>query len=160
MKTALIPGSFDPMTVGHLDIIERTCAIFDKVIVAVMINESKEYTFTIEERKKIAELSLSHLSNVTVVSSTGWLYRLFDELGADVIVKGVRNSVDLEYENEMARFNLAKNPKAHTLYFPASDMLADVSSTAFRKSLDCEGIKKYICPKAQSYVSELVAKKI
>ena len=159
MKNCIIPGSFDPMTVGHLDIVERAAAVFDRVVVAVMINEAKKYSFSIEERRKIAELSLSHLENVSVISSTGWLFELFDEVGADAIVKGVRNASDLEYENKMAMFNLQKNPKAHTLYFPASSGLCEVSSSAFRKETDRESIDKYICPGAKDYILSLITKK-
>ena len=157
MKTALIPGSFDPMTVGHTDIIERTAKIFDSVVVAVMINENKRYSFSIEERQRIAELSLAHLENVRVVSYTGWLYELFDIVGADAIVKGIRNANDLEYENSMAAFNIDKNQRAHTLYIPSSEALSDVSSTIFRNTEDkIEAVEKYICQNARSYVLGLI----
>lgn len=157
MKTALIPGSFDPMTVGHTDIIERTAKIFDSVVVAVMINENKRYSFSIEERQRIAELSVAHLENVRVVSYTGWLYELFDIVGADVIVKGIRNANDLEYENSMAAFNIDKNQRAHTLYIPSSEELSDVSSTIFRNTEDkIEAVEKYICKNARSYVLGLI----
>lgn len=157
MKTALIPGSFDPMTVGHADIIERTAKIFDSVVVAVMINENKRYSFSIEERQRIAELSVAHLENVRVVSYTGWLYELFDIVGADVIVKGIRNANDLEYENSMAAFNIDKNQRAHTLYIPSSEELSDVSSTIFRNTEDkIEAVEKYICQNARSYVLGLI----
>lgn len=157
MKTALIPGSFDPMTVGHLDIIERTSAVFDRVVVAVMINENKKYCFTMEERKKIAELSVAHLDNVTVVSYSGWLYELFDKISADAIVKGVRNEKDLAYENEMALFNISQNPKAHTLYLPASSELEEVSSTLFRSTEDRSyAVSKYIPDGAKEYVLSIL----
>lgn len=157
MKTALIPGSFDPMTVGHADIIERTAKIFDSVVVAVMINENKRYSFSIEDRQRIAELSVAHLENVRVVSYTGWLYELFDIVGADAIVKGIRNANDLEYENSMAAFNIDKNPRAHTLYIPSSETLSDVSSTIFRNTEDkIEAVEKYICQNARSYVLGLI----
>jgi len=160
MSTALIPGSFDPMTVGHLDIVKRAAEVFDKVVLAVMINENKNYLFTIDQRRKIAELSVSDIENVTVLSSTGWLYELFDEVDADAIVKGVRNADDLAYESSMANFNISKNPGAHTLYLLASPGLENVSSTAFRNTADMKiGIDKYICEGARGYVSEILNKK-
>ena len=159
MKTALIPGSFDPMTVGHIDIIERAAKIFDKVVVAVMINESKKYMFSMDERCKIAELSLSHLGNVSVVSSSGWLYQLFDEVEADAIVKGVRNATDLEYENNMAVFNLSKNPRAYTVYLPSSPAFEEVSSTAFRSCGDNSNTDKYISAFAKEYIRGLLKNK-
>lgn len=157
MKTALIPGSFDPMTLGHIDIVERAAKVFDKVILAVMINENKKYSFSIDERQKIAELSLSHLENVSVISYTGWLYELFDIVKADVIVKGVRNSDDLEYENKMAVFNLSKNPNAHTVYFNSAEGLESFSSTAFRTAEDKDAsVNKYIAENARAYVLSLL----
>lgn len=160
MKTALIPGSFDPITVGHIDIVKRTAEIFDRVVVAVMINENKKYMFTMDERKRIAELSLSSLTNVEVIASSDWLYKLFDEVGADVIVKGLRNADDLEYENKMAAFNADKNPRAHTLYLSASHDMEEVSSTAFRFLCENEGATdKYIAPEAREYVKKLLAAK-
>jgi pantetheine-phosphate adenylyltransferase len=96
--TALIPGSFDPITLGHVNVIERAAAKFDRVIVAVMNNDSakhdktlssKTYMFDMETRLELVRLSTKHIENVEVVSSSGMLIDLFDELCADVIVKGV-----------------------------------------------------------------------
>lgn len=155
MKRALIPGSFDPMTKGHVLLVERAAKIFDEVVVAVMINENKEYLFSMEERVKIARASLSHIENVRVISYSGWLYELFDETGADVIVKGIRNERDLAYENEMAIFNLAKNKRAYTMYIPADEEMACVSSTAFRENIGGSA-DEYIYPSAAELVRSLL----
>ena len=144
---ALIPGSFDPITMGHIDIIERTAARFDKVFVAVMNNDSakhdstlssKNYTFNMEERLYFVRVSLAHLENVEVLSSSGMLIDLFDEVGADVIVKGVRNGEDLEYEMKHAKWNKAHNPWVETLFLPAEERFSTVSSTMVR-TLMAEG---------------------
>ena len=96
---ALIPGSFDPITLGHVNIIERAANMCDKVYVAVMNNDSakhssvlssKTYMFDMETRRELVCLSLSHIENVEVISSSGMLIDLFDELSADVIIKGIR----------------------------------------------------------------------
>lgn len=138
---ALIPGSFDPITMGHIDIIERAAARFDKVFVAVMNNDSakhdstlssKNYTFEMEERLYFVRVSLAHIENVEVLSSSGMLIDLFDEVGADVIVKGVRNGEDLEYEMKHAKWNKAHNPRVETLFLPAEERFSTVSSTMVR----------------------------
>ncbi len=135
MSHALIPGSFDPMTLGHLDIVTRACAQYDQVTVAVMINESKTYAHTIEERAEMARLTVAHLPQVQVVTDRGMLVDLFDRIGADVIVKGVRNEKDRAYEEEMAAYNLAKNPRAKTVLLGADPALDALSSTAVREML-------------------------
>ena len=135
MSHALIPGSFDPMTLGHLDIVKRARSHYDKVTVAVMINENKTYTHTLEERTEIARLTLADLPDVEVVADDGLLVDLFDRLGADVIVKGIRNEKDRAYEEKMAAANLARNPRAVTVYLQAADDFEFVSSTAVRELL-------------------------
>lgn len=143
MKIALIPGSFDPITLGHLNVIERASKMFDKVYVAVMNNDSskyssslssKTYTFTAEERLLMAGLSVSHLENVETICREGiLLIDLFDELGATAIVKGIRNEKDLEYEMIHAKWNKEHNDRAETLFLPADEKLCSVSSTAVRQ---------------------------
>ena len=135
MSHALIPGSFDPMTLGHLDIVKRACAAYDKVTVAVMINDSKQYAHTIEERAEMARLTVAELPQVQVVVDRGMLVDLFDRIGADVIVKGVRNEKDRAYEEEMAAYNLARNPRAKTVLLEADPALDALSSTAVREML-------------------------
>ena len=142
---ALIPGSFDPITLGHVDIIERTAEKFDKVIVAVMNNDSskhdktlssKTYMFSMETRLALVKLSTEHIENVEVISSSGMLIDLFDEIGADVIVKGIRNEADLSYELIHANWNKAHNGRVETLFLPASESLEGVSSTLVREMIN------------------------
>lgn len=135
MTHALIPGSFDPMTLGHLDIVARACAKYDKVTVAVMINDSKTYAHTIEERAEMVRLTVAHLPQVQVLTDRGMLVDLFDRIGADVIVKGVRNEKDRAYEEKMAAYNLAANPRAKTVLLEADPALDTISSTAVRDML-------------------------
>lgn len=140
--TALIPGSYDPITLGHVNVIERAAKIADRVYVAVMNNDSakhssvlrsKTYMLSMEERFELVKLSLSHIENVEVVSSCGMLIDLFDELSADVIIKGIRSSADLEYEMIHAKWNKEHNPRLETLFLPADDSLASISSTLVRE---------------------------
>jgi pantetheine-phosphate adenylyltransferase len=144
MSSALIPGSFDPITLGHLDIITRAAARFDKVTVAVMTNDMqkyvqgapvKQYAFTMSERRAMAEAACAHLPNVEVISAGGMLIDLFDRVGADWIIKGVRSVTDFEYEQKHALYNRAHNPRAETLYLPADPAFDGLSSTLVRERI-------------------------
>ena len=163
---ALIPGSFDPITLGHVDVIERTAKKFDKVFVAVMNNDSskhdktlssKTYMFDMETRLALVKLSTEHLENVEVISSSGMLIDLFDEIRADVIVKGIRNEADLSYELIHAKWNKAHNERVETLFLPASEGLADVSSTLVREMINgknYEGLSAVLSEKAIEYLKK------
>lgn len=133
MSLALIPGSFDPMTVGHLDIVKRTLALYDEAVVAVLVNPDKKYDHTLTERTEMAELTVAGLDRVRVVSSEGMLVDLFDKLGADVIVKGIRNDRDRAYEENMAAINLSLNPRAVTIFLQAADDYEQINSTRVRE---------------------------
>ncbi|MBE6603476.1 MAG: pantetheine-phosphate adenylyltransferase [Ruminococcaceae bacterium] len=135
MSLALLPGSYDPITLGHLDIVKRALALYDEVVVAVMNNAAKSYMFTISERAEMARLATADMPKVRVVADEGMLVDLFDRLGADVIVKGVRNEADLAYEQEMAAYNLSRNPRARTVFLEAEAPYADLSSTRVRDML-------------------------
>ena len=141
---ALIPGSFDPVTLGHLDVIRRASTMFDEVVVAVMTNDMrayvadakvKQYMFSMEERTELARLACAEFSNVQVVSSSGRLIDLVDEVGADIIIKGVRNEADYAYEQQHALYNRAHNPRAETLYLPADPAYDHISSTLVRQCI-------------------------
>ena len=148
MSIALLPGSYDPITLGHLDIVARAAARFDEVVVAVMNNAAKTYRFTMAERAELARLATAHIENVRVVADEGMLVDLFDRLGADVIIKGVRNEADRAYENEMAAYNLEKNPRARTELWQASASLAGVSSTRVREAIKTGVLPDDLLPQA------------
>lgn len=145
MKIALIPGSFDPITLGHVNIVERAAKMFDKVYVAVMINDSakydsslssKKYMFSMEERLEMARLSVAHIENAEAIARSGMLIDLCDELEVTAIVKGIRNAADLEYEMIHAKWNKAHNDRAETLFLPADESLNAVSSTEVRRAIE------------------------
>ncbi len=160
---ALLPGSYDPITVGHMDVVRRAAALFDRVIVAVMTNDMrayvadakvKTYMFTMEERAAMARLACVGLDNVQVVTSSGRLIDLVDELDADVIIKGVRNETDYLYEQQHALYNRAHNPKAETLYLPADAAFDHVSSTLVRTCLEKgESIADFVVPAVAEYIA-------
>ena len=156
MRTAIIPGSFDPMTLGHRDVVERSLKLFDRVIVAIMINPDKKGRFTFAERKKIAELTLADFPQVTVLTADGYLADLASALKAVAIVKGVRNVEDFEYEQDMAVFNHNRNPVTETIYLPAYGDVADISSTLARNLIESgEMLEGILAAEAIEYIESL-----
>ena len=145
MRIALIPGSFDPITLGHVNIIERAARMFDKVFVAVMINDSakydktlssKNYMFDMETRLTLASLSVAHIENVEAIARSGMLIDLCDELNVTAIVKGIRDAKDLEYEMIHAKWNREHNERAEALFLLADESFLSVSSTFVREMLE------------------------
>lgn len=117
MRTVICPGSFDPVTLGHLDIITRAARTFDKVIVAVFVNKNKTPLFTIEERLHLLEKALYGFENVEVVACEGLLAEYAKKRNATAIVKGLRAVSDFEYEFQMALTNKMLNPELETIFF-------------------------------------------
>lgn len=140
---AFIPGSFDPITLGHYDLIERASKMFEKVVVAVMINGEKRFAFTAEERYKFAVDGLKDLENVEVIYSEGMVCEIAKELDA-VIVKGVRNTTDFDYEYNLSLINRSAGD-VETLLLPASPETSFISSTMVREFLRLEkDVTKYL----------------
>ena len=146
MRIALVPGSYDPITLGHLDIVKRALTQFDEVVVAVMNNAQKTYLFDMDTRTEMVRLATSELFGVRVVADSGMLVDLFDRVGATAIVKGVRNGEDLAYEQEMAAYNLSKNPLAKTVFLEADEGLVNVSSTRVRELLRSGSVPRELLP--------------
>lgn len=156
MRIAVIPGSFDPMTIGHVNIIERASKLYDKIFVAVMINNTKSYMFTREQRTEIARLSVSHLDNVEVIFDDGMLWELALRLDACAIVKGIRDYKDYQYEFEMAQYNYKMNPKAQTVFLPCDEGAREISSTAVRERLSHgKDISDIVSKNAMNYIYSL-----
>ena len=133
MATALIPGSFDPVTNGHLDIIERTAAHFDHVIVAAIRNPQKvQALFDLDERKEMLRELTAHLGNVTVDHFKGLLVEFARDHGVSAIVKGLRAVSDFDYELQMAQMNY-KLSGIDTLFMPTSPAYSFLSSSLVRE---------------------------
>ena len=130
----LMPGSYDPVTQGHLAVIEEAAAIYDEVTVAVFINPEKAGLFTYRERVELLRTAVAHLANVTVDFSDGMVADYARTRGFDLIVKGVRNESDRAYEEKMAEYNLAHSG-VPTLLLPARPEMLTVSSTIVREAL-------------------------
>ncbi len=133
MKTAVYPGSFDPVTKGHLNIIERAAVLFDRVIVCVMVNCDKSPLFTLEERKEHLRRVTAHLPNVTVDAYDGLLAEYADQHNCCTIVKGLRAGSDFEKEFQMAMINRKLNPKLDSLFLTAEHQYMYLSSSAVKE---------------------------
>ena len=145
MKTAICPGSFDPVTLGHVDIITRASKMFEKVIVAVMVNPSKVPSFTIEERTLFLKEALRNLGNIEIVSFDGLLADYARERKAMALVKGLRAVSDFEYEFQMALTNKKLNSELETVFFTTSAENMFLSSSVV-KQIACFGgdISKFV----------------
>ena len=135
MSHALIPGSFDPMTMGHLDLVRKAAKRYEKVVVAVMINPAKRYCFDMQTRLEIAKLTVADLPNVSVIAEKGLLIDLYDRLDAKAVCKGWRNESDYYYELKMADWNRAHNPRFRTEMIHSRGEHANLSSTEVRARL-------------------------
>ena len=133
MRVAIYPGSFDPVTNGHLDIITRGAKIFDKVIVGVLVNIDKKGLFEIEERVELIKSVTSHIHNVEVVSFNGLLVELAKRYESKVILKGLRAVTDFEYEFQMALMNSQLDSNIETLFMTTSATYSYLSSSSVKQ---------------------------
>ena len=133
MAIAVYPGSFDPVTLGHLDIIERSAHMVDRLIVGVLQNNSKTPLFSVEERVKMLEDVTSHLPNVEIRSFGGLLVDFVHQCEADVVVRGLRAITDFEYELQMSQTNQKLDPNIETMFLTTSIEYSYLSSTTVRE---------------------------
>ena len=129
----LYPGSFDPVTRGHMDIIRRAARVFDSVVVGVLHNPDKKGTFPVPKRVEMLEKACEGLNNVRVIAYGGLLAQCAREENISVVVRGVRGAADLESEAVMARINHQLNPDLETLFLPASPEMTDISASMVRQ---------------------------
>ena len=133
MVIALYPGSFDPVTVGHLDITARAAKLFDEVIVGVYDTPSKNLLFTTDERFDLFQQACGHLPNVRVVKYSGLTVRYAKDIGASVVVRGLRSGYDFEYEFEMAFMNSKLQPEVDLVCFMTSQDYVFVSASLLKE---------------------------
>lgn len=132
---ALFPGSFDPFTRGHEAILRRVLPLFDKVVVAVGVNSEKKYMFSVEERMSRIREMMKDCPTVEVTSYSGMTIDLCHQLGAKVIIRGIRTAKDFEYEQTIAAVNRLQDPSIETLLLLADPEHIDISSTLERERL-------------------------
>jgi len=146
--TAIYPGTFDPLTLGHLDVIERASVLFESVIVAAAISTSKNTLLSIEERTEVITSSVKHLGNCTVERFDGLLVDFAKQWGAGVIIRGLRAISDFEYEFQMALTNRKIAGNIETVFLMPSEKYSFISSTLVREIAKYGGDIKEFVPKA------------
>ena len=133
MTRVIYPGTFDPITNGHLDIIERSAVIFPRVLVAVANSPSKKPLFSLDERVELVRQSVAHLSNVEVLGFSDLLANVIKQHNISAIIRGVRTTTDFEYELQLAALNRLLTKGVESLFFPPAEKWAFVSSTIVRE---------------------------
>ena len=133
MVTALYPGSFDPVTVGHVDVATRAASLFDRLVIAVYDTPSKNLLFSTEEREKLMVNACSHLPNVEIIKFSGLVVRCAKDIGAEVIVRGLRSGSDFEYEFDMAFMNRRLEPDVDLVCFMTSQDYMFVSASLLKE---------------------------
>ena len=144
---AVYPGSFDPITNGHIYIAERAAAVFDEVIVSVLVNERKVSSFTVEERCEMAAQSLSHVRNIKIDSFNGLLVDYVRQQNAGVIIRGLRAMSDFEYEFQMALMNRKLAPEIETFFIVTDPKYSYVSSSSVREIFHFGGTVRDVVPR-------------
>lgn len=157
MKKALFPGSFDPLTMGHLDTIERGSRLFDELIVGVFVNTSKKSLFTIEEKMTLIQETVAHLPNVKVIHQENQLtVETAKELGAEFLIRGIRSVKDYEYERDIAQMNHHLDHDLETVFLLAKPEYSHISSSILKEVIYFGGdVKKYLPP----VINEALARK-
>lgn len=148
MKIAVYPGSFDPITNGHVDILERTSGLFDRIIVAVVQNVYKKALFTPEERVALIRETTSHLGNIEVDCFSGLLVDYLKEKKACIIIRGMRSLTDFEYESHMSMINKKLLPEVDTIFVMADSNYICVSSSGVKEAAMLGGDVSSMVPEA------------
>lgn len=145
MKTALYTGSFDPITNGHLNIIQKATKLFDKIIILIANNAKKNYLFDIDDRISMLKKSLSHFDNIQIEYSDGLIVDAIEKYQANCVIRGIRNSSDFDYEHQMANMNKQLNNKCETIFLIPDAEYASISSTLVKEiALNNGNIKNFI----------------
>ena len=148
MKIAVYPGSFDPVTKGHVDILERTSPLFDKIIVAVVHNVYKQALFTPEERIGLIKETTRHLDNIEVECFSGLLVDYLKKKEVGIIIRGMRSLTDFEYESHMSMINKKLLPEVNTIFVMADSNYICVSSSGVKEAAMLGGDVSSMVPKA------------
>jgi pantetheine-phosphate adenylyltransferase len=147
MKKAIFPGSFDPITLGHFDLIKRSLPLFDEIIVAIGINADKKYMFSLDERKRFIKASFANEPSVKVISYEGLTIDLCKKLKADFILRGLRNPADFEFEKAIAHTN-RRLSKIETVFLLTAAKTSYISSSIVRDVIRNNGEYQMLVPDA------------
>ena len=158
MKTAIYPGSFDPVTYGHLDIIERSSKLFDRLVVGVLVNVQKVPMFSLEERVEMIKKETSHLPNVEVKGFSGLTVDFVRENGAGFMVRGLRAVTDFEYELQLSHTNRELAPDVDTVFLTTGLKYGYISSSVTKEiALFGGDITKFVPPAVEERIKEKLA---
>jgi len=145
-KTAVFPGSFDPLTIGHVDIVKRALPLFDKIIIAVGINTQKKTLFALAQRKKWLKAVFGAYKKVEVSHYEGLTIKYCEQVGANYILRGIRSASDFEYEKTIAHLNHSMLPGVETILILSRPELSSVSSTIVREIVVAHGDVSHFVP--------------
>ena len=147
MNIAIYPGTFDPITRGHIDILERASGLFDQVYLAIASSKSKKPIFSLEQRIELAKQSLSHLNNIYMDELTGLTVDFAKDREANIIIRGIRTVADYEYDLQLANMNRSMAPKIETIFLTPADNLSYISSSLVKEIALFGGeISKFVAP--------------
>lgn len=159
-RTAVYPGTFDPITLGHLDIIQRGARMCDKLVIGVTTNPSKEPMFTVEERLAMVEREVADLPNVSVTQFDSLLMDFAEDQGAAMILRGLRAVADFEYEYQMAGMNQQLNDRIETVFLMADVSLQPIASRLVKEIARYGGdINKFVTPAVAADVAARIGHK-
>jgi pantetheine-phosphate adenylyltransferase len=145
MKTIVYPGTFDPITNGHIDLIERASRLFDKVIVGIAANKRKGPLFDVDERIQLASDALSHVRNIQVLGFDNLLVNFVEDCKADAIMRGLRAVSDFEYEFQLANMNRALSPDLESVFLTPAERFSYISSSLVREISSLDGdVSKFV----------------
>lgn len=156
MRRAMIPGTFDPVTKGHLDVIERSSALFDEVVVVLMVNMAKKPLFSEKERIEMLEREIAHLKNVRVLIGSGLTVHMAKKLGVNAMVRGIRATSDYEYEVSIGTANMMLEEKIETVFLLSKPQYSFVSSSTVKEIAMYHGDLTHF---VSSYVEEKLKEK-
>src|SRR5947208_1405133 len=159
MRTAVYPGSFDPITNGHLDVIQRAAKLFDRVIVAVAKNESKNPFFSMSQRQELCAQAVAHLPNVSVDAFTGLLVEYVERMHGDAVVRGLRAVSDFEFEFQLALMNRKLNERVETIFMVPKDTYTFLSSRIVKEIARLGGdVGAFVPPHVQEALKKKLSK--
>ena len=147
MKTAIFPGSFDPITIGHVDIVKRSIPLFDRIIVAIGVNTQKKYLFDLERRKAWIQEVFKDYPTVEVQSYNGLTINYCKEIGANYLLRGIRSASDFEYEKTIAHLNHSMDAEVETILMLSPPEYSHISSTIVREIMLGDGDVSKFVPK-------------
>ncbi len=158
IRKVVYPGTFDPVTFGHEDLVQRAASLFDKVVVAVAGSTSKNTLFTLDERVALAQAVLKSYANVTVVGFSGLLMQFVQNQGAQMVMRGLRAASDFEYEFQLAGMNRKLYPKLETIFLTPAEQYMFVSSSLVREVAKLGGdVHQFVSPIVEAAIVEKLA---